>query len=265
MKDVKDNFTKQANLYAKYRPDYPAELYQFLFSLCRHKDTAWDCGTGNGQVALALAKTFRKVYATDISEQQIKNAIQQDNIIYAVERAEHTLFADNSFDLVTVAQAIHWFDFDNFYKEVNRTIKAGGVLAVIGYGLIHAEPGINSIIQHFYYNVIGSYWDKERKYIDENYTTIPFPFNEQKAPQLTNSFEWTLDDLLGYFATWSAVQHYKKANNDDPITIIKAELEKQWQPGILKKVEFPILLRVAIINKKSSMMMQQIIPIDVVN
>ncbi|MEO6720340.1 MAG: class I SAM-dependent methyltransferase [Ferruginibacter sp.] len=249
MKSVQDNFTAQAELYAKYRPDYPAELYQFLFSLCRHKDAAWDCGTGSGQVAIALAKHFTNVYATDISEQQIKNAAQRNNIIYDVERAEHTSFEDSSFGLVTVAQAIHWFDFDSFYKEVNRTIKAGGVFAVIGYGLLRVSPEIDLVIHHFYYDIVGRYWDKERKYIDENYATIPFPFEEQPVPELMNNFEWTLDDLLGYFATWSAVQHYKKTNDKDPVPFIKAALEKVWQPHALKTVQFPILLRVAIIDK----------------
>src|SRR4030095_11116914 len=136
---MKDNFATQSDQYVKFRPTYPDELYQFLLPLVKTKDAAWDCGTGNGQVAQELSKHFKKVYATDISEKQIKNAIQRENIFYKVESAERTSFPDKSFDLITVAQAIHWFDFGAFYKEVERTIKPNGVLAVIGYGLLSID------------------------------------------------------------------------------------------------------------------------------
>jgi ubiquinone/menaquinone biosynthesis C-methylase UbiE len=250
MKDTKDNFTIQSGKYAKYRPAYPPRLYSFLFSLVEDKDAAWDCGTGNGQVAIMLSAFFDKVYATDISEQQIKNAVKQDNVFYSVERAESTLFADNSFGLITVAQAIHWFDFDNFYKEVNRTLRHNGILAVIGYGLIGIDNEADRVIDNFYHNIIGPYWDKERKYVDENYQTIPFPFNEIKAPVLKNIFEWTLEELTGYLETWSAVQHYIKAKNQNPVSLVKAELDKIWMKGAVKNVQFPILLRVAKIKKQ---------------
>src|SRR4028119_14246 len=117
---MKDNFSALADQYSTFRPTYPIELYQYLMSLVRNRDAAWDCGTGNGQVAQELANYFTKVYATDISEAQIKNAVRKETIIYKVERAEKTSFSDNMFDLITVAQAIHWFDFDSFYGEVNR-------------------------------------------------------------------------------------------------------------------------------------------------
>ncbi|MEP7107886.1 MAG: class I SAM-dependent methyltransferase [Ferruginibacter sp.] len=249
MKVQKDNFSNQADLYAKYRPGYPPALYSFLFSLVVNKQTAWDCGTGNGQVALELSKIFEKVFATDISEQQIKNAAQNENLFYHVERAEHTSFMDNSFDLITVAQAIHWFDFDPFYKEVTRTVKPGGILAVIGYGLIRIDGDADKMIDDFYYNIIGTFWDKERKYVDENYQTIPFPFREIQAPSLNNTFHWTMEELLGYLETWSAVRHYMKAHSQNPVSLFKENLQKIWSPGSAKKVQFPVLLRVARIDK----------------
>ena len=68
--------------------------------------------------------------------------------MYAVSAAEKTLFGDNSFDLVTVAQAIHWFDFKAFYSEVKRTLKHGGLLAVITYGLLKINVDADKIINH---------------------------------------------------------------------------------------------------------------------
>jgi len=249
MKIQKNNFSNQSANYAKYRPSYPPELFTFLFSLVKDKQAAWDCGTGNGQVAMELSKVFDKVYATDISKQQLNNAMQRDNIFYSNASAERTLFADNSFTLITVAQAIHWFNFDDFYKEANRTLKAGGILAVIGYGLMRIDEHTDAMIDHFYKQVIGSYWDTERKYIDEDYKTIPFPFNEMNAPVLKNTVEWTLQELAGYLETWSAVQHYIKAKNENPVDLIKSGFEKIWPVGATKKVQFPILLRVAKIEK----------------
>jgi ubiquinone/menaquinone biosynthesis C-methylase UbiE len=251
MSTPKDNFSHKSNLYARYRPGYPVELYSFLNSLLVTKQNAWDCATGNGQVAKELSDFFENVFATDISQQQIDNAIQKDNIFYSIQSAEQTSFPDNYFDLITVAQAIHWFDFDLFYKEVIRTIKPNGIFAVIGYGLLKVTPDIDAVIEHFYRNTIGAFWDKERKYIDEHYQTIPFPFNEIKAPVLSNQFEWTLEELLGYFETWSAVQHFIKANGNNPVELVRAELQKIWATGSTKKIQFPMLLRVAQISKTS--------------
>ena len=117
---MKDNFSRQSDIYAKYRPAYPQQLYDFIFQHVAGKQAAWDCATGNGQAAKELAKVFDKVYATDISQKQIENAVQQPNIFYSVQPAEQTNFPNNSFDLITVAQALHWFRFDDFYAEVKR-------------------------------------------------------------------------------------------------------------------------------------------------
>ena len=242
---MKDNFTARSELYKKFRPVYPDELYNFLMGLVATKNTAWDCGTGNGQLALGLAKYFKEVYATDISEKQISNAVKENNIFYKVESAERTSFPDNFFDLITVAQAIHWFNFDAFYREVKRTIKTGGVLAVTGYGLVRIDEQTDKIINKFYCEVIGCYWNKERKYVDENYQTIPFPFKEIKTPSLINTFQWTFEQLTGYLQTWSAVQHFIKANNKDPVEIIYEELKNAWGNDPIKTIRFPILLRVA--------------------
>src|SRR2546428_4753450 len=172
---MKDNFSKHSESYAQFRPTYPSELFNFLDEIVPEKRNAWDCGTGNGQVATELAKQFEHVYASDISEEQIANAVKKNNIEYKVEPAEKTSFQPEFFDLITIAQAIHWFDFEEFYKEVNRVLKPNGVIAVIGYYLTNIDPDTDKIIHHFYKNILSSYWDAERRYIDELYQTIPFP------------------------------------------------------------------------------------------
>jgi len=247
---MKDNFSTQSDKYARFRPDYPEELFDYLLSIVPGRENAWDCGTGNGQVARVLAASFNRVMATDISQQQIDNAVRHEHIQYSVQRAEKTTFQDNTFDLITVAQAIHWFNFDAFYEEVQRTIRTGGVLAVIGYGLIQINPVIDKIIGSFYRTIVGPYWDKERKYIDEDYKTIPFPYEDINVPAFENSVEWSFEHLIGYIGTWSAVKHYEKKNGHDPIDLVRDTLQANWGNDRTMKGRFPILLRVARVDKQ---------------
>lgn len=241
---MKDNFSHQSECYAKFRPTYPKELFEFLMSVVPARTAAWDCGTGNGQVAIELANYFENVYATDISQNQIKNATAKNNIFYTIQRAEQTSFHDNQFDLITVAQAIHWFDFAKFYSEVKRTLKPNGMFVVIGYPLPTIDMQIDNIVHHFYEKILGLYWDKERRYIDELYQTIPFPFKEIPAPKLFATYDWNFDEFIGYLGTWSAVQHYIKKNNNHPADNIIDDFKKCWGDGQTKTVAFPILLRV---------------------
>jgi ubiquinone/menaquinone biosynthesis C-methylase UbiE len=238
---MKDNFSSKSSSYAKYRPTYPQELYQFLKEKLHKTEKAWDCGTGNGQVAGSLAKFFKEVQATDISQQQLDNAIRQPNIHYSVQTAEKTNFPDNNFDLITVAQAIHWFHFEAFYKEVARVLKPDGIIAVIGYSLFKSNPETDEVILKFYQDIVGPFWDEERKYLDEKYKTIPFPFKELESPVFEQEYEWTFNHVMGYLKTWSAVKHYEKANGENPVDLIEEELKATF--GAKNKVVFPILFR----------------------
>ncbi|MBK6265379.1 class I SAM-dependent methyltransferase [Marivirga sp. S37H4] len=241
---MKDNFSSQSDKYMKFRPTYPLDFFNYLNSVVTNKQNAWDCGTGNGQIAFELAKTFNNVFATDISQTQIDNALQANNIKYSVQPAEKTNFDNQKFDLTVVAQAVHWFDFEKFYKEVKRTSKTNALLCIVGYGRIEISSQIDDIIKDFYTNVIGKYWDKERKYIDENYETIPFPFEEIQSPKFENKHQWTLEHLIGYLNTWSAVKHFIKKNGYNPIDELEGKLKQQWNSERIKEVNFPILLRI---------------------
>ncbi|MBL1409357.1 class I SAM-dependent methyltransferase [Sphingobacterium faecale] len=241
---MKDNFSNISDKYAKFRPTYPQTIYDFIYPLLSQRDIAWDCGTGTGQVALELAKDFNKVYATDISAQQLEHAPHADNIIYTVQRAEQTVFPANSFDLITVAQAVHWFDFDKFNEEVKRVGRPNSIIALFGYELINITPEIDAIIKNLYTHIVGSYWDPERKHIEQQYQTIPFPYRELETPEITNIKLWNIDALLGYLQTWSAVQHYEKDKGSSPVKAIEHELRKVWGTLEVRKVSFPIIFRV---------------------
>ncbi len=241
-----DRFSGHADLYAQYRIDYPSELYDFILQFVNERRYAWDCATGNGQVASALSAIFEQVDATDISEKQLAQAVQKPNIHYQISPAEQTPFADNTFDLVTVAQALHWFDVEAFHQEVQRVAKKGATIAEWGYGLVKLGPDLDPIMIDFYRNRIGPYWDPQRKYIDNAYATLPFPFADAQRAEFTVQRQWSLERFLNYLRTWSAVRQYVHENEEDPVNWLGEELSPSWGEAE-RGVSFPVFLRVGII------------------
>ncbi len=246
---MKDNFSKQAGLYSKYRPAYPQELIDHILSLVPEKNIAWDCGTGNGQTAFALSKYFNQVFATDISSKQLSMATQANNIIYKNEPAEKTSLANNSINLITVSQALHWFKFDEFYAEVKRVSAQGALVAVWTYSLLQVSPAIDALISNYHFNTLGPYWDEERKYVDDAYQTIPFPFSQVECPAFRIEVNWTAEDLKGYFHTWSALQKYLDINPVNPVDALMEEILPLWGNDPVRKIFFPIHLKMGKVDE----------------
>jgi len=241
----KDHFSGRAGEYTRYRPGYPPSLFEWLAAQTIGHETAWDCGCGNGQAAVALTPHYRQVLATDPSRQQIKQAAPHDRISYAVATAEESCLADDSIDLVVVAQALHWFDFERFYREVRRVAKPGGVLAAISYGEVRMEGAPDNILSHFYHNIIGSFWPPERKYVDDGYKSIPFPLVLIEPPVFAMEVEWNLKQLKGYLSTWSAVKEYELKIGKNPLDLIGWEMQSVWgNPELQRKVSWPLTLLV---------------------
>jgi SAM-dependent methyltransferase len=240
----KDHFTKQADSYAKYRPDYPDRLFEFLASISPSKELAWDCATGNGQAANGIARYFSKVIASDASQGQIKNAVQNEKIIYKVFPAEKAEIKSSTVDLITVAQALHWFNFEKFYAEVRRVLKKDGLLAVWTYDLIKVSPEIDEITKRFDRVILKNYWPPERKLFYERYSTIPFPFELLKTPEFKMSADWTLENLVGFLSTWSAVQKYRDQENSDPIDLIIEDLKRNWGDIKVRKAEWDLIIKI---------------------
>ena len=245
---MKDNFSVQSAQYARFRPSYPPVLYEYIFSHVPEKHTAWDCATGNGQAAIALASRFEQVFATDMSQRQIDNATRAANIFYSVQPAEQTSFPGDSFDLITVAQALHWFRFESFYNEVRRVAKPSAVLACWSYSLVHISPGIDEITHDFHYNAMSSYWDEERKWVDEGYQTIPFVFEKMSTPEFYIEVEWTTEQLAGYLGTWSSVQKFISMHQYNPVDEILTRIKPLWKSDRMK-ARFPLHLLMAQIRK----------------
>ena len=242
--NFKDHFSDHATDYARYRPDYPAELFEFLANAVKQHELAWDCGTGNGQAALGLVQYFDRVIATDPSAEQIRNAVPHEKISYAVAPAEHTEIPSCSVDLITAAQAAHWFDMEGFRREAGRVLKPDGVLALWCYGLCRINPEIDRVVQHYYTNIVGPYWPPERRYLDEKYETLPFPFAELPAPEFYMKAEWNLNEFMGYLNTWSATQRFQQKNEQNPLDMVRRLLVKTWgDPQRRQTLRWPLYLR----------------------
>lgn len=247
-KDFKDLFSTQANLYSQYRPTYPKELYDYLFSISPSLDLAWDCGTGNGQAAIELATKFKKVIATDPSEKQINEAKKASNIVYEVGKAE-TFYLDHSelegkVNLITVAQAFHWFNHKEFSVCVDKVLQPNGHLAVWTYAVANITPEVDIVVEKLYSKILNGYWEKERSLVDEGYKSIVLPFKECETPKFELSADWTLEHLVGYLSTWSAVQTYIKKNNHNPVEDIYSDLKLAWGSQLVRTIKWPLSLRV---------------------
>lgn len=250
MQNFKDNFSKQSDIYAKYRPHYPKELFEFLASLTQQHHLAWDCGTGNGQAAIGLAEFYETVIATDPSDQQIKNATPHPKIKYKVERSEESSFASDSVDLLTVANALHWFNFDLFYREVNRVVKNNGVIAAWTNHLPIISPEIDVIVKHYHDVTLNNYWQAENRLAEKLYATVPFPFEEIKHPGFFTEKKMALHDLMGYLNTWSATQRFINENKFNPTDELLTKLIGLWGiANIEKTVTWKLALKIGRVSK----------------
>lgn len=250
---MKDLFSTYAGDYAKYRPQYPDELFAFIYSKVDVFDLAWDCGTGNGQSAVELAKKFKQVIATDISLEQLRHAVPTNNIAYAQELSENTSLGDSSVDLITISQALHWFNLPAYYQEVNRVGRPDAIIAAWTYNLLSVDEEVDSQIQNFYFKTLEGYWDKERKYVDSGYIDLYFPYAEMESPGFCIEVQWSLEDLIGYINTWSGVKKFISRNNVNPVVELFNNLKYCWQRQNIKTVKFPLHLKLARIStfKKS--------------
>jgi SAM-dependent methyltransferase len=244
---MKDLFSEHASLYAAFRPSYPKAVYDFIESHVTRYDAAWDCATGNGQVAAALADRFHQVYATDISQAQLDEAERRDNIIYSIAAAEHTSFNDHQFDCITAAQAAHWFDLPAFYAEAKRVARPGALLMLWGYHVPRIGTSVDTIIDTFYTQTVGPYWDAARKLVDARYQSLAFPFEELTVPEFQMTFPWSLQHLQGYLSTWSATRAFMKKNGFDPVPRVMNQIKAIMHDDVFE-VTFPLFARAGIIR-----------------
>ncbi len=244
MSAFKDHFSAQAEGYVRYRPGYPAALYEFLASVAPGRRQAWDCATGGGLAAAGLAEHFERVTASDASLDLLSRALRHPRVRYLAGLAEQVPLRSGSIELAIVAQALHWLDLERFYDEVRRVLRPGGVLAAWTYGRPSVGAPVDAILERFHRR-IGPFWPPERRFVDEGYRTLAFPLARLEAPGFEVREEWELARFAGYVGTWSGVRGYVEAKGQDPVPALKARLSEVWGRGDGKRtIRWPIRLLV---------------------
>jgi SAM-dependent methyltransferase len=237
-------FATEAAQYAHLRPTYPDGLFAFLSTTVAPRDVAWDCATGNGQAATHLRGYFGRVIATDESAEMIAQAPRDRRIEYRVAEAEDSGIETDSVDMVTVASAIHWFDLSKFYAEVRRVVRPGGTIAAWTYYTPVFGNDIDAIIEHLAHDVLADYWDERLHYVVDEFHDLPFPFEPIEAPPFRTDMRWSMEDLLGYFETWSSSVKYREAEGARPTDLIRGDLARVWgDPDRKKDLHFPLYMR----------------------
>lgn len=239
-----DLFSETATTYASARPTYPDALFARLAAFAPAADVAWDCATGTGQAAIALAHWFSRVEATDASAAQIQNAVPHEWVRYGVALAEASGFPDGIFDVVSVGQALHWFDQPRFFAEARRVLKPGGLLAIYGYSRMLISPDVDSVIDECLLQPVASHWPTHTRLLWNSYRTIEFPLNELPAPVLAIHVQWNLDQLLAYYLTWSATRAHLNSGGDAFLLHARRRLQDAWgDPALPHTVVMPLAVR----------------------
>jgi ubiquinone/menaquinone biosynthesis C-methylase UbiE len=237
-------FGPQADRYREFRPRYPAALFHYLAVAGGGTRLAWDCATGNGQAAVRLAERFARVIATDPSDAMIAMAIEHPRVKYAVAKYDSGLPAQST-NLVTVAQALHWFDVDPFIREVRRVLVPGGVLAAWCYSRCTVDPGVDEIVDIFYSVTLGPFWSAERRFVDEGYRSIALPLDEMAPPPFEMVEQWTVDQFAKYIRTWSAVNKFIAARGEEPVRAFEEALGQMWgDPAERKRIRWALHCRI---------------------
>ena len=238
-----DHFSSVSAAYSAFRPRYPAALIDFFVSLAPRRDVAWDCGAGSGQATADIARHFDFVVGTDLSAEQLSRASKDPKIGWAACAAERAAIRSNAVDAVAVAQALHWFAHDAFYAEVKRVASGPDVPIVAwAYAAPRMEGDVGEVLRRFMFEDIGAHWPPERKYVDTEYRTIPFPFERLETPPFALENEWTLPQIVGYMRSMSATARYLKANGVDPVVAVAEELGALWGDDVPRRIVWPVIV-----------------------
>jgi len=244
------SFGQDAGGYFAFRPPYPAALFAWLRSLTTSDALAWDCGTGSGQSAVALADHFKRVIATDPDRRQIDLAPSRPNVDYRLADAETDLGLRAEVDLVTCACSIHWFDLARFYANVRLALKPNGVIAVWTYDWPWtSSERVNLVLERLKDEILAAFWDESSVYYFARYENLPFPFTEIDCPEFRSSIAESPAELLNFLSTWSAVRKFRMQEKTDPLSLIQLELQAAWRAEPPSPVvEAPLHMRVGLFD-----------------
>lgn len=237
-----DHFSKIAPQYARGRFGYPGELFDFLLAHCSERKLAWDCATGSGQAAEDLACRFSHVIATDISAELLALAPSHPRITFRVAPAENSGIDADSVDLITAAQAVHWFDLPRFWAEALRVLRDEGVVAVWGY----TWPLVSAKVDHVLEDLKGilvPFWPERSAILHAGYRDLSPPLREIVCPKFEASARWDLNGYLSHMESWSAIRYHREVTNENLLGRFRSEFAKAWAERTMV-VRWPLVIRV---------------------
>jgi len=226
-------------------------MFSYFAGLAPGRALAWDCGTGSGQAALGVAEHFDRVVATDASSEQLEHATPHERVEYRLAPVESAPLEDASVDLVTVGQALHWFNHDAFYNEVRRVAAPGAVIAAWGYLEANINEAMTKVMRHYRLELVGPYWSPKVQYMLDHYETIPFAFEDIEPPEFNATAEWTFDHWVGFLQSWSATQEYLRQHGENPVDIVLPKLREAWGDAEARPIRWPLFLRVGRVEENS--------------
>jgi len=243
---MKENFFAPiASEYARYRPSYPDALFAWLAQVAPGRQLAWDCATGTGQAAASLVEHMEQVVATDSSAEMLEQAPAHPRITYRQADALASGLERGSMDLVTVANAMHWFHGQAFEQEVRHVLRPGGVIAAWSFAFASITPAVDLLTRRMHNVIVDPFWIGPNRIVEHGYVDLHFPFTPIEAPAFTMVSHLDLATLEGYMRTWSASVKYQAHHGVDPVSLVHAELFEAWgDPAAVRDVHWKLNLRV---------------------
>lgn len=239
-----DHYSEGAANYRRSRPSYPAALIDWLAAFAGGRTLAWDAGCGSGQLSVPLARAFERVVASDASPEQVRVGRVHPRVHYRVARSDESGLPDAVVDLSVAAQAAHWFDLDAYFSEVRRVARPGSGVALVTYGRPRLTADLDGLLEHLHTVELAPFWPEERRHVEQQYRSLPFPFDEVPVPELEMTHRWDLARFRGYVESWSAVRAWRAREGDDGLVRFSEALAEGWrEPDEPREVRWPISVR----------------------
>ena len=183
--------------------------------------------------------------ASDPSQAQLDAAERHPKVDYRCAKAEQSGITDASVDLAVAAQAAHWFDWPRYVAEVGRVTRAGGLAALVSYGIMHLDAEAGEILARYYRDDAGPFWPPERVHVENGYAHLKWPWPAVEAPPIDMTAQWTRDELIGYVATWSATVKMVETAGPAAFDRLRDRLEQAWPSNDKRTVRWPLAIRLA--------------------
>lgn len=203
------NDVDEAKRYAQSRPYFhPLAIARAKASAVIKEDLpiALDIACGTGQSSNALNLIAEQVIGIDISWNMLTNAEGKGRILYIQSKAESLPFADDSFPLISIALAFHWFDRKQILAETSRVLTAGGALLIHNNGFtgkMREDPDFEEWAHRVYQSRFPTPPSDYSPLAQSEATEVGFRIIDEESYE--NEVSFTIEELVAYLMTQTNV------------------------------------------------------------